>query len=65
MFPPDDPDRNREIGEKFKGKKINTPVLNPILKKMELVVTYEQTLEQEKAERMAFGMKLSLIGTSP
>lgn len=49
-----DPDRNREISEKFKGKRINTPVLNTISKKMELVVTYEQTPEQEKAERMAF-----------
>jgi hypothetical protein len=49
-----DPDRNREISEKFKGKKVNTPVLNTISKKMELVVSYEQTPDQEKAERMAF-----------
>jgi len=49
-----DPDRNREISEKFKGKKVNTPVMNPSSKKMELVVTYEQTPEQEKGERMAF-----------
>lgn len=49
-----DPDRNREISEKYKGKKINTPVMNPSSKKMELITTYEQTPEQEKAERMAF-----------
>jgi hypothetical protein len=49
-----DPDRNREIGEKFKGKKINNFVHNPTSRKMELVVSYEQTPDQEKAERMAF-----------
>jgi len=49
-----DPDRNRELSDQYRGKKINTPVLNTVSKKMELIVSYEQTPEQEKAERMAF-----------
>ena len=49
-----DPERMREIKDKYKGKKINTPMLNTLSKTMELVVTYEQTAEQEKGERMEF-----------
>jgi hypothetical protein len=40
--------------DKYKGKKVNNPVLNPKSKAMEIVTTYEQTSEQEKAQSMAF-----------
>jgi len=45
-------DRWREIRDKHKGKKINVPVQNPTTRGMEVVVQNEQTLAQEKAERM-------------
>lgn len=47
-----DPDRHTEIADKHRGKKVNNPVFNPKSRKMELVVTYEQTKEQQVAERM-------------
>jgi hypothetical protein len=47
-------DRFREIQEKYRGKKINIPVLNTLSKAMEIITTYEQTPAQEKAERMEF-----------
>jgi hypothetical protein len=49
-----DPDEHRLVREQYKGKKINTPLLNTLTKAMELNVSYEQTPEQEKAERMEF-----------
>jgi len=47
-------DRFREIRDKYKGKKVNVPVKNPQTRQMEIVVQYEQTLEQEREERRAF-----------
>lgn len=48
------PDKFREIQDRHRGKKINTPVLNTLSKAMEIIVSYEQTPVQEKAERMEF-----------
>ncbi len=48
------PERMREINDKYKGKKINTPVLNTLSKAMEIIVSYELTPEQEKGGRVAF-----------
>jgi hypothetical protein len=53
-FKQPDPDETRLRQEKYRGKKINVPVLNTVSRAMELVPTYEQTPEQEKAERMDF-----------
>jgi hypothetical protein len=53
-FKSPDPDETRVRQEKFRGKKINNHVLNTLSKAMEIVPTYEQTPEQEKAERTAF-----------
>jgi hypothetical protein len=49
-----DADELRAIRDKYKGKKVSTPVLNPISKAMEIVTQYEQTAAQEKGERMEF-----------
>jgi hypothetical protein len=49
-----DPDEHRVIRDKYKGKKINIPVKDPDTRQMGIVPQYEQTPEQEKAERMEF-----------
>lgn len=49
-----DAEKMRILRDKYKGKKVNNPVLNPNSKQMEIVTTYEQTSEQEKAQSMAF-----------
>lgn len=48
------PDKFREIKDKYRGKKVNAPVLNTLSKAMEVIATYDQTPAQEKAERMDF-----------
>lgn len=48
------PDKWREIRDKYKGKKTNVPVQNPTSRAMEVVPQYEQTAAQEKGERMEF-----------
>ncbi len=48
------PDALRAMNDKYRGKKINTPVLNTLSKAMEIVVTYEPTPGQEKDGRIAF-----------
>ncbi|HSW62170.1 MAG TPA: hypothetical protein VLH56_02445 [Dissulfurispiraceae bacterium] len=48
------PDKFREIQNRHRGKKVNTPVLNSRTKAMEIVTVYEQTAEQEQAERVEF-----------
>ena len=53
-FKQPDPDEMRIRQDKYRGKKINIPVLNTLSKTMEIVIKYEQTPEQEKAERMDF-----------
>lgn len=53
-FKQPDADVFRAIKEKYKGKKINNPVRNPETRAMEIVVTYEQTPAQEKAQSMEF-----------
>lgn len=49
-----DPDETRARQRKYRGNKINNPVLNTISKQMEIVVTYEQTPEQEAAASREF-----------
>lgn len=48
------PDRFRELQNKHKGKKINIPVMNTLSKAMEVIVQYEQTPAQEKAQSVEF-----------
>lgn len=45
----------RALQHKYRGKKINNPVHNPVAKAMEIVVTYDpQTPEQEAAQSREF-----------
>jgi len=53
-FKQSDPDEHRLVRDKYRGKKTNNPVLNTLTKAMELIPTFDQTPEQEKAERMEF-----------
>ena len=53
-FKQPDAETMRLMRDKYKGKKVNNPVRNPETRAMEIVVTYEQTSEQEKAQSMEF-----------
>ena len=53
-FKQPDAETMRVMRDKSKGKKVNNPVRNPETRAMEIVVTYEQTSEQEKAQSMEF-----------
>lgn len=49
-----DAETMRIMRDKYKGKKVNNPVRNPETRAMEIVVTYEQTSEQERAQSVEF-----------
>jgi len=49
-----DPDEMIVRQEKYRGTRINNPVLNTATRQMEIIITYEQTPEQKKDERMDF-----------
>lgn len=53
-FKQPDAETMRLMRDKYKGKKVNNPVRNPETRAMEIVTTYEQTSEQEKAQSMDF-----------
>jgi hypothetical protein len=53
-FKSPDADETRIRQEKYRGKKVNTPVLNTLSKAMEICVSYEQTPDQMKNESMEF-----------
>jgi hypothetical protein len=53
-FKQPDAETMRLMRDKYKGKKVNTPVYNTITRAMEIVKDYEQTSEQEKDQSMEF-----------
>jgi hypothetical protein len=53
-FKQPDAETMRLMRDKYKGKKVNNPVRNPETRAMEIVVTYDQTSDQEKAQSMEF-----------
>lgn len=53
-FKQPDAETMRLMRDKYKGKKVNNPVYNSVTRQMEIVTTYEQTSEQEKAQSVEF-----------